>query len=152
MRASTFRRLINLWPPFLASSIHVVSLSEDWREAHVQLRLRPWNRNAMRTQYGGNLFSMTDPFWSILVMHQLGPDYHVWDQAATIEFVSPGRETVHARFHLEPATIAELRQAAAGGDKVLHWFDTDITTSSGKLVARIRKQVYVRLKREARGA
>ncbi len=146
MRASTFRRLLNLWPPFLVNAIHVVSLADDWSRAHVQLKLRPWNRNYVRTQFGGNLFAMTDPFWMLLVMHRLGRDYHVWDRAGSIEFIAPGRETVHARFHLAPAVVDELRRAAAGGDKVLRWFETDITTASGDVVARVRKQVYVRLK------
>ena len=150
MRASTFRRLLNLWPPFLVNAIRVQSLSEDYAEARVVLRLRPWNRNYVGSQFGGNLFAMVDPFWMLLAMHRLGPDYYVWDKAGTIDFVAPGREDVCARFRLDDATVDELRAAAAGGDKVLRWFDTDITTASGEVVARVRKQIYVRLKPKAR--
>jgi acyl-coenzyme A thioesterase PaaI-like protein len=152
MRASTFRRLLNLWPPFLFNSIRVLYLSEDWREARVVLRLRPWNRNYVRSQFGGNLFAMTDPFWMLLAMHRLGHDYYVWDKAAAIDFVAPGREDVHAHFHLTDAMVEELRAAAAGGDKVLRWFETEVATASGEVVARVRKQLYVRLKPKARGA
>ena len=150
MRPTTFRRLLNLWPPFLFNSIRVTAISDDWTEAHVVLRLRPWNRNYVRTHFGGNLFAMTDPFWMLLVMHQLGRDYLVWDQAGSIEFVAPGREDVHAHFKLDPSVVDELRRDAADGRKVLRWFDTDVTTASGKVVARVRKQVYVRLKPAAR--
>jgi acyl-coenzyme A thioesterase PaaI-like protein len=150
MRPSTFRRLLNLWPPFLCNSIRVQSVSEDWSEAHVVLRLRPWNRNYVRTQFGGNLFAMTDPFWMLLVMHHLGDAYFVWDKAATIDFVAPGREDVHAHFRLDPAVVEELRTAAASGEKVLRWFETEVTTASGDVVARVRKQLYVRLKPKAR--
>jgi len=150
MRASTFRRLMNLWPPFLFNSIRVQYVSEDWTELRVVLRLRFWNRNYVRTQFGGNLFAMTDPFWMLLAMHQLGNDYFVWDRAGAIEFVSPGREDVYAHFKLEPAVIDELRAAAAGGEKVLRWFDVDVVTKSGEVVARVRKQLYVRLKPKAR--
>ncbi len=45
MKAATLRRLMNLWPPFLLSGIHVETLSADWRQARVALRMRPWNRN-----------------------------------------------------------------------------------------------------------
>src|SRR6185312_13606895 len=72
MRASTFRRLFNLWPPALVNAIRVQSLSEDYTEATVVLRLRPWNRNYVKSQFGGNLFAMVDPFWMLLAMHQLG--------------------------------------------------------------------------------
>ena len=150
MRPSTFRRLLNFWPPFLCNSIRVLEVSEDWSEARVVLRLRPWNRNYVRTQFGGNLFAMTDPFWMLLVMHQLGSDYLVWDKAGAIDFVAPGREDVYAHFKLEPAVVDELRAAAADGGKVLRWFETDVTTASGEVIARVRKQVYVRLKPRAR--
>ncbi len=150
MRASTFRRLLNLWPPFLFNSIRVQSLSADYTQAKVVLRLRPWNRNYVGSQFGGNLFAMVDPFWMLLAMHRLGPDYYVWDKAGSIDFVAPGREDVYAHFHLDDATVDELRAAAAGGDKVLRWFDTDIVTASGQVIARVRKQIYVRLKPRAR--
>ncbi len=150
MRTSTFRHLMNVWPPFLCNSIHVQSVSADWSEVQVVLRLRPWNRNYVRSQFGGNLFAMTDPFWMLLVMHQLGNDYYVWDKAGAIDFVAPGYENVYAHFRLEPAVIEELRAAAAGGGKVLRWFETKVTTASGKVIAVVRKQIYVRLKPKAR--
>lgn len=150
MRASNFRRLLNLWPPFLFNGIRLQSLSNDYSEASVVLRLRPWNRNYVRSQFGGNLFAMADPFWMLLVMHRLGNDYIVWDKAGTIDFVAPGREHVYAYFKLEPAVVDELRAAAANGQKVLRWFETEIKTASGHVIAVVRKQIYVRLKPRAR--
>ena len=150
MRASTFRHLFNLWPPFLLNSMRLQSLSDDFSEAKVVLRLRPWNRNYVKTQFGGNLFAMTDPFWMLLVMHQLGKDYYVWDKSASIDFVAPGREHVFAHFKLEPSVIDALRRDAAAGGKVLRWFEVDVKTASGDVVARVRKQLYIRLKHGAR--
>jgi acyl-coenzyme A thioesterase PaaI-like protein len=150
MKASTFRRVLNAWPPFFFNSIRVQHISDDYSEARVVLRLRPWNRNYVRSQFGGNLFAMTDPFWMLLVMHQLGGDYFVWDKSGAIDFVAPGREHVYAHFKLEPGVINQLRADAAGGGKVLHWFETDVVTAKGEVIARVRKQVYVRLKPKAR--
>ena len=150
MRPTTFRRLLNLWPPFLFNAIRVQRISADWSEVKVVLRLRLWNRNYVRSQFGGNLFAMTDPFWMLLLMRQLGSDYYVWDKAGAIEFVAPGYEDVYAHFKLEPSVVDELRTAAATGAKVLRWFETDVTTGEGKVIARVRKQVYVRLKPKAR--
>ncbi len=147
MSPAALRWIFNLWPPFLAAGVRVTRLSPDWREARVELRMRPWNRNYVGTHFGGSLFAMTDPFWMILVKERLGRDYIVWDQAAQIEFVKPGRGTVSAQFHLDEATLGDLRARAAGGDKVLHWFDTGIVDAAGDIVARVRKQVYVRRKR-----
>ena len=138
---------MNLWPPVLASGIHVAAIAADWRSARVELRLRPWNRNYIGTHFGGSLFAMTDPFWMLLMLHALPRDYVVWDRAAEIEFVRPGRSHVHAVFRLEDTMIEQVKAAAAGGEKVLRWFDTDVLDADGELVARVRKQLYVRLKR-----
>ena len=147
MKASTLRRILNLWPPFLFSGIRVTQVDTDWRHARVELRMRPWNRNYVGTHFGGSLFAMTDPFWMIMVKERLGRDYMVWDKAAEIEFVKPGRGTVHAEFRLDEAVLDELRAATADGGKTLRWFDVDVVDGTGETVARIRKQVYVRRKR-----
>lgn len=146
MRASTFRRLLNLWPPFFFNSIRVLTLDDAYTEARVVLRLRPWNRNYVRTQFGGNLFAMADPFWMLLIIQHLGKDHFVWDKAGAIDFVAPGRADVYAHFKLEPGVLDELRAAAASGEKVLRWFEIPLKTAAGDVVAVVRKQIYVRLK------
>ena len=60
--------------------------------------------------------------------------------------MKPGRGTVHAVFELDDAVLDELRAAAAGGEKVLRWFAADIIDEQGEVVARTRKQLYVRRK------
>lgn len=141
------RRGLNLWPPFLFAGIHVTHLGEDFRSARVELRMRPWNRNYVGTHFGGSLFAMTDPFWMLMVLHAIGDEHVVWDKAAHIEFEKPGRGVVHAGFRLEDAVLEELRAAAAGGDKVLRWFETPVRDASGDVVATVRKQLYIRRKR-----
>ena len=150
MNPTLLRHGLNLWPPFLFSGIHVCAINDDYRHARVELRMRPWNRNYVGTHFGGSLFAMTDPFWMLLAMQAIGNDYVVWDKAGTIEFVKPGRGTVHARFDLDDAVLDELRTATADGDKALRWFDTEILDEQGDVVARVRKQLYVRLKPRVR--
>ena len=152
MKASRLRRIFNWWPPFLFAGIRVEQLDDNWRYARVRLKLAWYNRNYVRTQFGGNLFSMTDPFWMIMTMENLGRDYVVWDKAAAIEFVAPGREDVFAEFRLDDAVLEQIRAATASGEKYLHWFEMDVTTVSGTVVARVRKQVYVRRKQQATAA
>jgi acyl-coenzyme A thioesterase PaaI-like protein len=150
MHASTFPRLINLWPPFLFNSIHVTAIADDWTSLTVRLRLRFWNRNYVGTQFGGNLFAMTDPMWMLMALHRLGENYFVWDKAAAIEFVSPTKEDVYAHFSLPDVVVDELRAAAADGSKVLRWLEVGVETAAGTVVARVRKQLYVRLKPDLR--
>jgi acyl-coenzyme A thioesterase PaaI-like protein len=145
--ARALRRILNLWPPFLFSGIRVLELSDDWRHARVVLKRHWYNRNFVGTHFGGSLFAMTDPFWMIMTLKSLGDDYIVWDQAGEIRFVSPGREDVFAEFVVEESVLDELRAATANGEKCLRWFDTDVRTASGELVASVRKQLYVRRKK-----
>ncbi|GAA3034483.1 DUF4442 domain-containing protein [Kitasatospora albolonga] len=145
--ATTFRRGINFWPPFLFAGIRVLAVSDDYRSAKVRLRLRWFNRNWVGTHFGGSIFAMTDPFWMLLVMQNLGREYVVWDAAATIDFVSPGRGDVFAEFVLTEDRIAEIKELTAEGKKALVWFDTEVLAADGTVVARVRKQVYVREKR-----
>ncbi len=150
MKACLFRHGINLWPPFLFTGIHVTRITPDYRQIDVELRMRPWNRNYVGTHFGGSLFAMTDPFWMLGLMHVLGRDYYVWDRAGSIEFLKPGRGTVRAQFRIDDALLAELRDEAAGGQKVLRWFNNDVVDAQGDVVAQVRKQVYIRLKPAAR--
>lgn len=152
MKASLFRHGINLWPPFLFAGIHVRHIAADYRDITVDLRMRPWNRNYVGTHFGGSLFAMTDPFWMLGLMNNLGRDYYVWDRAGAIEFLKPGRGTVSATFHIDEAMLAEIREAAADGSKQLRWYSNDVIDASGDVVARVRKQVYIRLKPQARQA
>jgi acyl-coenzyme A thioesterase PaaI-like protein len=148
--ARLLRRGMRWWPPFLGAGIRVRGLSDDFREAVVELRLGRLNRNYVGTHYGGSLYSMTDPFYMIMLLHNLGPDYLVWDQSGSIEYLAPGRGTVSARFELTEARLAQIRAEAAGGEKVLPEFEIDVVDAAGTVVAKVRKTVYVRLKQRHR--
>ncbi len=146
-RPDTLRRAMNLWPPYRFAGIRVREIAPDYSTAVVAMKLTPLNRNYVGTHFGGSLFSMADPFWMLLVMEQLGREYVVWDRRAEIEFVKPGRGEVRTEFVVDPAVIERIREAAAGGDKVLEWFENEILDSGGDVVARVRRQLYVRRKR-----
>jgi acyl-coenzyme A thioesterase PaaI-like protein len=143
---------MNLWPPFLGAGIRVRSIAPDWSEAVVELRSRLVNRNYVGTHFGGSLFAMTDPFYALLLMHRLGERYLIWDQAACIDFVAPGRGTVSARFRVSDEQVESIRARAQGGAKVLPEFHCEILDRGGALVARVRKTLYVRLKPRHRPA
>ena len=56
-------------------------LAPDFRKVVVDLRMRFDNRNYVGTHFGGSLFAMTDPWFMVMMMNNLGPDYVVWDKA-----------------------------------------------------------------------
>ena len=150
--ARQLRQGMKWWPPFLGAGIRVRSLSDDFRDAVVELKLGRLNRNAVGTHFGGSLYAMTDPFFMIMLLHNLGDDYLVWDKSGSIEYVAPGRGIVHARFQLTEERLAEIRAQAAAGEKVLPEFVIDVKDEAGGMVARVRKIIYVRLKPKRRPA
>jgi acyl-coenzyme A thioesterase PaaI-like protein len=152
MDAKLLRRGMRYWPPFLGAGISVRSLSEDFRDAVVVLKLGRLNRNYVGTHFGGSLYAMTDPFFMIMLMKNLGPEYLVWDKEGHIEYVAPGRGTVSAHFHLSEHRIAEVREQASGGEKIFPEFHVSVKDEAGAVVARVRKTLYVRLKPRHRKA
>jgi len=146
MKSTLLRHLINYWPPFLFNAIRTTYISDDFREIHVSLKLRFYNRNYVGTHFGGNLFSMTDPWYMLMLMQNLGREYFVWDKKATIDFLSPGRGTVTAKFLLTAERVEEIVAATTKGEKYLPEFIVDVLDTNQHLVARVHKTLYIKRK------
>ena len=138
------RLVMNLWPPFAGAGIRIQRIAPDWHEVDVGLRLGWLNRNARGVHFGGSLYAMTDPFYMLMLMQLLGPEYNVWDKAASIEFIRPGTGRLQARFRLSPVQVEAIRQATAHGERHLPEFTVDIVNEAGETVSRVRKTLYVR--------
>jgi acyl-coenzyme A thioesterase PaaI-like protein len=138
---------LNLWPPLRGAGVRVRRISKDFREVVVEMPLRWYNRNGYGAHFGGSLYSMTDPFFALMLIHNLGPDYVVWDRSASIDYVAPGRSRVRANFRLEDADLQTVRRMTESGSKHLHLFRADVVDVDGLLVARVEKVVYVRRRR-----
>ena len=105
-----------------------------------------FNRNYVGTHFGGSLYSMCDPWFMVMLIEHLGPDYIVWDKAATIRFKKPGRGTVKATFHLPKERIAEIRAQADALGKIEPEFQAVVTDAEGTVIAEVDKVLYVRKK------
>ncbi|MFW5815660.1 MAG: DUF4442 domain-containing protein [Wenzhouxiangella sp.] len=138
---------MNLWPPYLAAGIRVRHISDDYRRARVELRLGLLNRNYVNVHFGGSLFAMTDPFYMLMYLKNLGPDYVVWDKSAAIDFIRPGRGTVVAEFALDEADFQHARDQAVRQRSVLVRHPVEICDGEGTVVARVERTIYIRRKR-----
>jgi hypothetical protein len=138
-------RLINIWPPLAAAGIHV-NWGADMKSVDVQMKMRPWNRNFVGTHYGGSLYSMTDPFYMLMLIQNLGPNYIVWDKAAHIRFRRPGAGTVRAHFQLTEAQLEEIRQILETQPKYEPSFLVEVKNSAGEVVAEVEKVLHIRKK------
>ena len=141
------RFLMNVWPPYVGAGIRVRHIASDFRSATVDMRLRWSNRNYVGTHFGGSLYAMSDPFLMIMLLHNLGGQYRVWDKSGSIEYIAPGRGRVWARFELSENDLEQIRRMTEAGDKHLHLFTVDIKDDEGMVVARVEKVIYMRRKR-----
>jgi len=138
------RRWMNLWPPFLGAGIRVTRLDPDWRAVDVEMKLRFWNRNYVGTHYGGSLYSMTDPFYMLMLIENLGRDYIVWDKSANIRFRRPGRGRVTAQFRLTHEQIDGIRRQLESAEKIEPTFTVEVKDDSGEMIAIVEKIVQIR--------
>ncbi len=140
------RAVMNVWPPFLGAGIRVKRLQSDWKEVDVEMKLHRWNSNYVGTHYGGSLYSMTDPFYMLMLIENLGRDYIVWDKSATIRFRKPGKGTVSASFRLSDEQVREIRTALETEDKIDRTFSVEVKDEAGAVVADVQKLLNVRKK------
>jgi hypothetical protein len=138
------RALINLWPPLLGAGIRVTRLDADWRAVDVEMKLTRWNRNYVGTHYGGSLYSMTDPFYMVMLIEILGRDYVVWDKSASIRFRKPGKGTVRAEFRLSETQIEEIKEALKKEEKIEREFGIEVKDAEGAVIAEVKKVLHFR--------
>jgi hypothetical protein len=138
-------RLVNIWPPLAAAGIHV-RWGTDIKSVDVEMKLRWWNRNFVGTHYGGSLYSMTDPFYMLMLIKNLGPDYIVWDKAASIRFRKPGKGKVRAEFRLTDHQLDEIRERLKSEPKYEPTFTVEVKDASGDVVTEVQKVLHIRRK------
>lgn len=139
-------RLMSFWPPFVGAGIRVKHVSKDFREIDVEMKLRFWNQNYVHTHFGGSMYSMTDPFYMLMLLENLGKDYIVWDKAATIRFKKPGKGKIRCEFRLTQEKIDEILEIMKTQEKTEPTFKAVIYDEQNDVVAEVDKLLYVRKK------
>jgi acyl-coenzyme A thioesterase PaaI-like protein len=148
LRQRLLERFVNFYPPFLGAGIR--SHNVDATTIQVTMKLTAFNRNLVGVHFGGSLYAMCDPWFMLILMRALGPDYIVWDKAANIQFLRPARGKVAAVFHIAQGRIAEIRAEADRGSKIEPTFLAEVLDDEQQIVARVEKLLYVRRKNLAK--
>lgn len=149
-RPSIIKFALNLWPPLWGAGIRIVRISDDFREVQIKLKLRWWNKNANRTQYGGSIFSLTDPMYALMLIGILGKEYFVWDKQAEIHFIKPGDTDLYADFVISEDQLGQIRRATINGDKYFPEFVVQVKNTRGDVVSQVKRVLYVRKKPQYR--
>lgn len=142
-RPALLRLGLNWFPAYRATGARLVEVSRDLKRIVVRLPLKRITRNGAGTMFGGSLYSATDPIYALLLAANLGPDYIVWDKAATIRYRKPGREALTAEFVVTEADIAVVRDEIARQGSCDRTFSTTFRDAAGVVHAEVEKTVYV---------
>ena len=134
----------NLFPAFRGPGGRVTYIAGDFREARVRLPLNWRTRNYVGTIFGGSLYGAVDPMYMIMLIKILGPDYVVWDKAATIRFRKAGRGTLYARFRIEDEEIRTIRSLLETAPYIDRIYRVDLADAAGIVHAEVEKTIYIR--------
>ncbi|GAB3693219.1 DUF4442 domain-containing protein [Spirosoma flavus] len=138
-----FRTFMNWYPMYFGTGGKILFWSSDWREVHLRLRLNLWTYNYVGTIFGGSLFAASDPFYMLMILHNLGKQYVVWDKSANIRFRKPGRQTLYARFELTDEDLETIRQDVALHGQTEKTFRVQWLDKEGTVYAELERLCYV---------
>ena len=139
---------MSLWPPFLGAGVRVKSMSPDFREIEVEMKARFWNKNYVGSHFGGSLYSMTDPFYMLMLLENLGKNYIVWDKSATIRFKKPAYGKVTALFNISQEELYKIKSEADANGRSEPNFLVLIKDEQGNIVTEIEKIISVKPKKK----
>lgn len=139
---------MNIWPPFWGAGIKVVEATDDYRNFKVSLKRTWFNMNYVGTQFGGSIYAMTDPFYMLMIINNLDSNYVVWDKAAQVDFIKPGKTRLTANFKIDQNLIDDIKSKTSGGEKYIFDLPVEVYDEAQVLVAKISKTIYVRLKQK----
>lgn len=145
---------LNWFPAYRGTGARITYIADDWLEVGVRVPLNWRTRNYVGTIFGGTLYGAVDPIYMVMLIRALGPEFVVWDQAATIRFLRPGRSTLRATFRLDAATVAGIASDARAQGRITRDFQIELRDSDGTVCFQCTKTIHIRWKlarREAGG-
>jgi hypothetical protein len=134
------------FPCYVGTGARVTYIAGDYKEVRVRLPLSWRTRNYVGTIYGGSMYGAVDPIFMLMLMKILGPEYIVWDKAASIRFKKPGRGTLYARFTIDDAEIAAIHEGLGSEKSLDRVYQLQICDKAGEVHAIVEKTVYIRKK------
>jgi len=146
-----FRWMMNLWPCYRGTGARVTHIGSDWKEIRVRLPLNLQTRNYVGSIFGGSLYGAVDPLYMLMLIRLLGPAYVVWDKAATIRFLKPGRTTLYATCRVDEAELDEIRRLLETEARIDRTYKIALADAEGTVHAEVDKVIQIRRRVPAGG-
>lgn len=140
-----YNLMFSFYPPYLGAGIKITEISSDFKFIRVELSLNFFNTNYVGTHFGGSLFSMTDPFYMLMFLKNLGKNYIVWDKKAVIEFIKATKEDVYAEFKITDQEIELIKLELESKKSLEKNYIVEIKTKTeDEIIAKVEKTLYFR--------
>ncbi|MGK2857025.1 MAG: DUF4442 domain-containing protein [Thermoanaerobaculia bacterium] len=143
-RTRLLRWKFNVFPAYRGTGARVRYIAADLREIEVALPLSWRTRNYVGTIFGGSMYAAVDPMYMIMLIHGLGPGYTVWDKAATIRFLRPGKTTLRATFRIDDEELEAIRNELTTKRSIDRVYSIELVDADGTAHAVVEKTIYVR--------
>jgi acyl-coenzyme A thioesterase PaaI-like protein len=144
LRTRVERYGFNRFPAYRGTGGRVTFISHDWREVRVEIPLARRTRNYVGKIFGGSMYGAVDPIYMLMLIRCLGAGYVVWDKAAAIRFLRPGRSTLRATFTLPEEETDAIRGTLESARSVDRVYTVRLVDGQGTVCAEVDKTVYVR--------
>jgi acyl-coenzyme A thioesterase PaaI-like protein len=136
----------NCFPAYRGTGARIAYIARDWREVQIKLPLNWRTRNYVGTIFGGSMYGAVDPIYMVMLIKILGPEYVVWDKAATISFTKPGKGTLYATFRISEQEIELIRAASLRHPSLERIYRVELVDAEDRIHATVEKTVYIRRK------
>jgi acyl-coenzyme A thioesterase PaaI-like protein len=136
----------NFFPAYRRTGARITYIAGDLREMHIKLPLNRKTRNYVGTIFGGSMFAAVDPIYMLIFIKLLGPNYVVWDKAASIQYKRPGRSTLYATFKVDQEELDAIRAELEQKDKLDRVYQVELIDEESSVCASIEKTIYFRKK------
>jgi len=146
LRTKFMRWGLNLFPAFRRTGGRASYFSDDMKHARVEVPLNWKTRNYVGSIFGGSMYGAVDPFYMLMFIKLLGPDYIVWDKAAVIRFKRPGRTTLTAEFHIDDGELDFIRTELEQKEKIDRVYMVELRDRDDTLCATVEKTIHFRKK------
>lgn len=144
MRPWLLKLALNFFPCYRRTGARIEHIDYERREVTVKLPLNWKTRGYFGSLFGGSMYGAVDPVYMVMLNKLLGPEFEVWDKAASIRFRKPGRTDLYARFSVTKDELDGIRGELEHATSVDRCYRVDLKDESGEVYASIDKTLHIR--------
>jgi len=150
LRRAMVRAAFNCYPPYRGSGARVADISPDFRSFTVRIDLNWRTRNLVGTVFGGSIYTATDPIFMTILIIGLGPEYVVWDKAATVQFKRPGNSSLTAVLSIADSEIESIKKELETVRSTDREYTAELSDKAGNVCATVKKTLYIAHRKEGK--